>query len=64
MNSTHNACNERRQVFMTDGLKVISTFRFSPTSQHVLQEAAQAQIDPIIRGRFALALSCSFVVQP
>jgi phosphoglycerate dehydrogenase-like enzyme len=47
MNSTHNACNERRQVFMTDGLKVISTFRFSPTSQHVLQEAAQAQVECI-----------------
>src|SRR5438067_988398 len=42
-----NAWNERGQVFMTDSLKVISTFRFSPASQRVLQEAAQAEIECI-----------------
>ncbi len=42
-----NACNsldEREQMFMADGLKVISTYRFSPESQQVLREAAQAEV--------------------
>ena len=34
---------------MTDGLKVISTFQFAPTSQEVLREAAEAEVLCITR---------------
>jgi len=34
---------------MTDGLKVISTFQFSPTSQEVLREAANTEVACITR---------------
>src|SRR3989440_2584700 len=34
---------------MTDGLKVISTFQFSPTSQEILREAANAEVVCITR---------------
>src|SRR5947207_11643018 len=44
---THNVWNERGRMFMTNGLKIISTFRFSPASQQVLQEAAQAEVECI-----------------
>src|SRR5437588_10959454 len=34
---------------MTDGLKVISTFQFSPTSQEVLRAAANTEVACITR---------------